>query len=51
MEERRACWVFYQIASALGYCHRQGVCHRDLKLENLLLVDSREMIVKVSPSL
>eukprot|EP01048_Picozoa_sp_COSAG05_P011116 COSAG05_NODE_1026_length_6118_cov_13.075096_1_plen_359_part_00 len=48
MEESKARRVFFQIASALGYCHQQGVCHRDLKLENLLLVDRHELIVKVA---
>ena len=48
MHEDRARWVFLQIASALEYCHRQGVCHRDLKLENLLLVDDAEDLVKVT---
>ena len=38
MEEPRAQWVFYQICSALDYCHSKGVCHRDLKLENLMLL-------------
>lgn len=30
---------FRQIISGLEYCHAQGVCHRDLKLENILLTD------------
>ena len=28
---------FGQLVQAMIYCHSQGVCHRDLKLENLLL--------------
>ena len=26
-----------QLTEALAHCHRRGVCHRDLKLENILL--------------
>ena len=37
--ESRAQVVFHQIVSALAYCHGNGVCHRDLKLENLVLVE------------
>ena len=28
--------------NALHYCHIKGVCHRDLKLENFLLVEKKE---------
>jgi hypothetical protein len=30
-------WIFQQIILAVDYCHRKGVGHRDLKLENTLL--------------
>lgn len=29
--------VFSQILSGVGYAHNQHICHRDLKLENILL--------------
>lgn len=29
--------LFQQITSAVAYCHSQLVCHRDIKLENMLL--------------
>lgn len=35
-EEQAASW-FYQIAVAVRWVHIMGVCHRDLKLENVLL--------------
>lgn len=37
MPEPEAKRIFSQIVSALSYCHSQGVVHRDLKAENLLL--------------
>ena len=30
-------YYFKQLCEAVDYMHRQGICHRDLKLENLLL--------------
>ncbi|XP_008533924.2 NUAK family SNF1-like kinase 2 isoform X1 [Equus przewalskii] len=35
--ERDARHFFRQIVSAVHYCHQNGVVHRDLKLENILL--------------
>lgn len=37
MNEDEARRVFNQIVHAVHYCHRNGVVHRDLKAENLLL--------------
>ncbi|XP_030755254.1 serine/threonine-protein kinase SIK3-like isoform X1 [Sitophilus oryzae] len=37
MSEPEAKRIFNQIVSAVSYCHTQGVVHRDLKAENLLL--------------
>ncbi|KAL9230516.1 hypothetical protein vseg_005855 [Gypsophila vaccaria] len=36
---------FQQLVSALGYCHRNGVAHRDVKPQNILLDD--EGMIKV----
>merc|ERR1740138_1728485 len=37
-----------QMCSAVHYCHKQGVCHRDLKLENFCLEsDSDEARLKM----
>lgn len=45
MKEEEAARVFSQIVSAVDYCHRNGVVHRDLKAENVLL--DCEMNIKV----
>ncbi|CDQ63843.1 unnamed protein product [Oncorhynchus mykiss] len=37
ISEREARHFFRQIVSAVHYCHRNGIVHRDLKLENILL--------------
>eukprot|EP00891_Asterochloris_glomerata_P004326 jgi/Astpho2/4326/Aster-07415 len=35
--EDEARFFFQQLISGVSYCHSEGVCHRDLKLENTLL--------------
>lgn len=37
LTEARACNFFRQIVAGLEYCHSQGVAHRDIKCENILL--------------
>ncbi|XP_059800678.1 NUAK family SNF1-like kinase 1 [Hypanus sabinus] len=37
LSECEARKAFRQIVSAIHYCHKKGVVHRDLKLENILL--------------
>ncbi|XP_077094252.1 NUAK family SNF1-like kinase 2 [Siphateles boraxobius] len=40
ISESEARVFFRQIVSAVQYCHRNGIVHRDLKLENILLDDN-----------
>ena len=37
LSEEKARQLFRQIISAISYCHKNGIVHRDLKGENLLL--------------
>ncbi|XP_033212736.1 serine/threonine-protein kinase ppk30 isoform X2 [Belonocnema kinseyi] len=37
LTETEARRIFRQIISAVFYCHKHNICHRDLKLENILL--------------
>uniref|UniRef100_A0A1B0DJE6 Uncharacterized protein n=1 Tax=Phlebotomus papatasi TaxID=29031 RepID=A0A1B0DJE6_PHLPP len=46
MTEEEASRVFAQIVSAVDYCHRKGVVHRDLKAENVLL--DNDMNIKLA---
>jgi len=41
MNVSRVCAVLSQIGDALDYAHEQGVIHRDLKSENIVLTQSR----------
>lgn len=47
LSERRARFYFRQLLQGVAYCHSHSLCHRDLKLENLLL-DATGKILKVS---
>lgn len=46
LPETEARGLFRQITSAVHYCHKNGVVHRDLKLENILL--DKDLNVKLA---
>lgn len=48
MKEEEASRIFSQLVSAVDFCHRKGVVHRDLKAENVLL--DVDMNIKVKKS-
>jgi serine/threonine protein kinase len=37
LDEDMARTIFTAIVEAVAYCHERGICHRDLKVENVLL--------------
>ena len=37
VEENECRQIFSQIVRAVNYCHSKGICHRDIKLENILV--------------
>ena len=46
--EKEAAMIFKQIITAICYCHNQGICHSDLKMENiLLLTNQKNSIIKL----
>ena len=48
-DERVAKLQFYQIVSAVKYLHESNVCHRDIKLENILMTaKSKKSLIKLS---
>lgn len=46
LSEEEARRIFRQVATAVYYCHKHKICHRDLKLENILLDEQGNAKVK-----
>ena len=45
LTEHEKRWLSFQLLTALAACHRVGVCHGDLKLENLLVTSYLWLLV------
>ncbi|KAI8628885.1 hypothetical protein F5Y19DRAFT_100603 [Xylariaceae sp. FL1651] len=45
LKDHAARRLFAQLISGVGYLHKKGIVHRDLKLENLLLDRNRNIII------
>ena len=43
LEEKRALKIFIQIVKAIEYCQDKDICHRDIKLENILTLNNDEI--------
>ena len=44
-EEQKALKLFIQIIKAILYCQKKDICHRDIKLENILI--TKDEIIKI----
>ena len=41
--EKEVAIIMKQIISAIEYCHQKKICHRDLKAENILFLNQKEL--------
>ena len=43
IDEKTCKNFFYQIVKGINYCQLKNICHRDIKLENILLVENKRI--------
>lgn len=42
LSESRACSIIHSLATAIYYFHSYGIVHRDLKLDNIMMIDETD---------
>ena len=47
LSENESRKIFHQIIDAIYYLHQMGICHRDLKLENILFSSNKKDYIKI----
>jgi serine/threonine protein kinase len=47
ISENKVAQIIYKVTSAINYCHKIGITHRDIKLSNILINNDRFPITKV----
>jgi serine/threonine protein kinase len=45
IEEIECKQIFFQIVKGIAHCHSKNICHRDIKLENIIVEENR--LVKI----
>jgi calcium-dependent protein kinase len=45
--EENAAKIMYQIFSSIKFCHDNGIIHRDIKAENIIVQDEQNLFVKL----
>lgn len=47
LPEVEAAWIFYQIINAVAFMHEINIVHRDLKLDNILIDENSDDLIKL----